>query len=70
MTPAARLSAAMTVLDRVLGGTPAEQALTNWGRASRYAGSGDRNAVRDLVFDAIRCRRSFSVLGGLKLAAG
>ena len=46
MTPAARLSAAITVLDRILGGEPVEQALTNWGRASRFAGSGDRAAVR------------------------
>ena len=28
MTPAARLSAAIAVLDRVLAGTPAEQALS------------------------------------------
>ncbi len=66
MTPAARLAAAIGVLDRWLGGAPAEQALTNWARASRYAGSGDRHAVRDLVFDAIRCRRSFASLGGIE----
>ena len=64
MTPAARLSAAITVLDRILGGEPVEQALTNWGRVSRFAGSGDRHAVRDLVFDALRCKRSFAALGG------
>lgn len=64
MTPSARLSAAIEILDRVLAGTPAEQALTNWGRSSRFAGSGDRAAVRDLVFDALRCRRSFAALGG------
>jgi 16S rRNA (cytosine967-C5)-methyltransferase len=64
MTPAARVAAAIGVLDRWLAGTPAEQALTNWGRASRYAGSGDRLAVRDLVFDAVRCRRSFAMRGG------
>lgn len=64
MTPAARLSAAIAVLDRILAGTAAEQALTNWGRASRFAGSGDRNAVRDLVFDALRCQRSYAALGG------
>ncbi len=64
MTPGARLSAAIDVLDRILGGAPAEHALTNWGRASRFAGSGDRAAVRDLVFDALRCRRSFAALGG------
>ncbi|MGL5009167.1 MAG: RsmB/NOP family class I SAM-dependent RNA methyltransferase [Paracoccaceae bacterium] len=64
MTPSARAAAAIEVLDRVLGGAAAEQALVNWGRASRYAGSGDRAAVRDLVFDALRCRRSFAALGG------
>jgi len=64
MTPAARLSAAMAVLERILAGDPAEQALTNWGRASRFAGSGDRHAVRDLVYDALRCKRSFAALGG------
>lgn len=70
MTPAARLSAAIEILDRVLAGSPAEQALTNWARASRFAGSGDRLAVRDLVFDAIRCRRSFAVLGGAVTGRG
>ncbi|WP_444666307.1 RsmB/NOP family class I SAM-dependent RNA methyltransferase [Cereibacter changlensis] len=64
MTPSARLSAAIEILDRVLAGASAEQALTNWGRASRFAGSGDRAAVRDLVFEALRCRRSFAAMGG------
>jgi 16S rRNA (cytosine967-C5)-methyltransferase len=63
MTPGARLSAAIEVLDRILAGAAVEQALTNWGRASRFAGSGDRAAVRDLVFDALRCRRSHAALG-------
>lgn len=70
MTPAARLSAAIAVLDRVLGGEHAELALTNWGRASRFAGSGDRAAVRDLVFEALRCRRSFAALGGAETGRG
>jgi 16S rRNA (cytosine967-C5)-methyltransferase len=47
-----------------------EQALTNWGRASRFAGSGDRHAVRDLVYDAMRCRRSFAALGGAATGRG
>lgn len=64
MTPAARLSAAIEALDRIASGIPAEQALTNWARQSRFAGSGDRAAVRDLVFSALRCRRSFAALGG------
>ena len=64
MTPGARLSAAMAVLDRVLAGEAAEKALVNWARKSRYAGSGDRHAVRDHVFDALRQMRSGATLGG------
>ncbi|MBC7738036.1 MAG: RsmB/NOP family class I SAM-dependent RNA methyltransferase [Candidatus Saccharibacteria bacterium] len=64
MTPAARLSAAIEILDRILAGAPVEQTLTNWGRANRFAGSGDRHALRDLVFDALRHRRSYAALGG------
>ncbi len=70
MTPGARLAAAIEVLDRVLAGIPAEQALTNWGRASRYAGSGDRAAVRDLVFDALRQKRSAAARGGSMTGRG
>ena len=64
MTPAARQAAAIAILDRTLAGQSAEQALTQWARGSRFAGSGDREAVRDLVFSAIRQRRSAQVLGG------
>ena len=47
MTPGARASAAIAVLDRVLEGHPVEQVLTNWSRSARYAGSSDRAVVRD-----------------------
>lgn len=70
MTPGARAQAAIEVLDRILAGAAAEKTLTAWGRASRYAGSGDRAAVRDLVFDALRCRRSFAALGGGETGRG
>lgn len=70
MTPAARASAAIGLLDAILGGTPAEKALTGWARRSRYAGSGDRAAVRDLVFDALRRRRSYAWLGGAETGRG
>lgn len=70
MTPAARLSAAIEILDRWLSGQPAEKALVNWARGSRFAGSGDRAAIRDLVFGAIRCRRSFAALGGAETGRG
>lgn len=64
MTPGARIAAAIAVLDRILAGEPAEKALVNWARNSRFAGSGDRSAVRDHVFDALRRMRSASALGG------
>jgi 16S rRNA (cytosine967-C5)-methyltransferase len=64
MTPEARIGAAAEVLELILAGEPAEKALTSWGRRSRFAGSKDRAAVRDHVFDALRCKRSFAVLGG------
>ncbi|MFT4014999.1 MAG: RsmB/NOP family class I SAM-dependent RNA methyltransferase [Paracoccus sp. (in: a-proteobacteria)] len=64
MTPAARAQAAIQILDRILAGDPAEAALLRWSRASRFAGSGDRGAVRDLVFDSLRRRDSRAALGG------
>jgi 16S rRNA (cytosine967-C5)-methyltransferase len=70
MTPAARVQAAIEVLDQWLGGQPVEKALINWGRSNRYAGSGDRAAVRDLVFDAVRCKLSFAAHGGALTGRG
>jgi len=70
MTPAARISAAIDVLDRWFSGAPVEQVLTNWGRMNRYAGSGDRRAIRDLVYDALRRRRSYGWLGGADSGRG
>ncbi|KGJ02427.1 SAM-dependent methlyltransferase [Paracoccus halophilus] len=64
MTPAARIAAAITILDRILAGEPAEQALLRWARAGRFAGSSDRAALRDLVFDSLRKLRSRAALGG------
>ncbi len=58
MTPAARLAAAIEILDDIVAGDPAERALTRWARRSRFAGSKDRAAVRDVVFDVLRRRRS------------
>ena len=70
MTPAARIAAAASVLDQILTGEPAEKALTGWARRSRFAGSGDRSAIRDLVFDALRCRRSLAARGGAMTGRG
>ena len=70
MTPAARLQAAAEILDEILNNAPAEQVLTRWARNSRFAGSKDRAAIRDLVFDALRCKRSFAHLGGSETGRG
>ncbi len=64
MTPGARIAAAIEILDEICGGAAAEKVLTGWARRSRFAGSKDRAAIRDHVFDALRCRRSFAAFGG------
>ncbi len=64
MTPGARIQAAIDMLDRIAEGASAEKVLTTWARGARYAGSGDRAAVRDHVYQALRCWRSYASLGG------
>jgi 16S rRNA (cytosine967-C5)-methyltransferase len=59
MTPAARLQAAIEILDAVVAaarddGPPADSIVTRYFKHRRYAGSKDRRAVRELVFRAIR----------------
>ena len=70
MTPAARVQAAIDILDDILAGTPAEKALTGWARRSRFAGSKDRAAIRDHVFDALRRKRSYAAWGGAETGRG
>lgn len=59
MTPAARLQAAIEILDEVVAavreeGPAADTIVSRYFRTRRYAGSKDRRAVRELVFRAIR----------------
>jgi 16S rRNA (cytosine967-C5)-methyltransferase len=59
MTPAARVQAAIEILDQVIlsardEGAPADTLVTRYFKERRYAGAKDRRAVRDLVFRAIR----------------
>ena len=59
MTPAARLQAAIEVLDEVIvsardDGPPADTIVTRYFKTRRYAGSKDRRAVRELIFRAVR----------------
>ncbi|MEA2883875.1 MAG: rRNA (cytosine967-C5)-methyltransferase [Bradyrhizobium sp.] len=82
MTPAARLSAAIELIDAIdTQRVPAAKALKEWGTAHRYAGSGDRAAIAGLVWDVLRRRASSAwimdddtprarVLGMLKVERG
>jgi 16S rRNA (cytosine967-C5)-methyltransferase len=59
MTPAARVQAAIEIIDLIIaaardGGPAADTLIAGYFRTRRYAGSKDRRAVRDLVYDAIR----------------
>jgi 16S rRNA (cytosine967-C5)-methyltransferase len=56
-----RASAAIEILEEILNRhRPAADALKDWGRAHRFAGSADRAAIGNLVFDALRKRSSFA----------
>ena len=82
MTPSARLSAAIELIDAIdTQRVPAAKALKEWGTAHRYAGSGDRAAIAGLVWDVLRRRASSAwimgddtprarVLGMLKVERG
>ncbi|MFN3943975.1 MAG: RsmB/NOP family class I SAM-dependent RNA methyltransferase [Allosphingosinicella sp.] len=59
MTPAARVQAAIELLDAAVaaareGGAAADTLIARYFKERRYAGSKDRRAVRDLVYRAIR----------------
>src|ERR1700761_196045 len=82
MTPAARLSAAIELIDTIdAQRIPAANALKKWGNAHRCAASGDRAAISGLIWDVLRRRASSAwlmdedtsrarVLGMLKLERG
>jgi 16S rRNA (cytosine967-C5)-methyltransferase len=61
MKSGGRIAAAIEVLEAVLNRyQPVSMALTDWGKAHRFAGSGDRNAIGGLVYDALRHRASLA----------
>jgi len=65
MKAGARLAAAVAVLTEISARhRPAALALADWGKASRFAGSGDRAAVGNLVYDVLRRRGSIAARMG------
>src|SRR3984885_6440097 len=65
MTPAARLSAAIELIQTIDDQRiPAANALKEWGTAHRFAGSGDRAAISGLVWDVLRRRASSAWIMG------
>ena len=61
MRPGAHIRAAVEVLEEILSRhRPAAAALADWGKSHRFAGSGDRAAIGNLVYDALRRRRSLA----------
>ena len=55
MTPAARLAAAAAIIDSISQGRqPADAVLKAWSQQNRYAGSGDRRAIAERVYQVLR----------------
>ncbi len=59
MTPAARVQAAIECLDAIIGaardgGAAADTLIARYFTTRRYAGSKDRRAVRELIYDVVR----------------
>ena len=77
MTPSARVQSAIEILDLIIAaargnGASADRIVAEWFKARRFAGSGDRRAIRELVWAAVRACGPVPVSGRaamLRLAA-
>jgi 16S rRNA (cytosine967-C5)-methyltransferase len=68
MTPAARVQGAIELLDLIIAaargqGPSADRIVADWFKTRRYMGSGDRRAVRELVYGAVRACGEIPVSG-------
>ena len=68
MTPAARVQGAIELLDLIIAaargqGASADRIIAEWFKTRRYMGSGDRRAVRELVYGAVRVCGEIPVSG-------
>ena len=65
MRPAGRLEAAITILENHASAQyPARLVLSTWARGNRFAGSKDRAAIANLVFDVLRRSSSYAAYMG------
>ena len=61
MTPSARLQAAIDIVCELqTSAAPADRFLRDWARAHRFAGSKDRAAIAERVYDVLRHRFSYA----------
>jgi len=65
-----RVQAAIEILDDIEARKrPASNALKDWGLSHRFAGSGDRAAIGNLVYDALRSKKSLAWLANSEKSA-
>ena len=58
----AQANAAITILDNFLGGENLNSVLSRWAKNNRYAGSTDRESIRNIVFDVLRVKKTFTFI--------
>ena len=56
----AQANAAISILDGFLDGKNLNSILLNWTKNNRYAGSSDRESIRNIVFDVLRVKKTFA----------
>lgn len=65
MKLAGRIAAAIEVITEIKErNRPASEALRDWGKAHRFAGSGDRHVIGTIVYDTLRHRNSAAAQAG------
>ena len=56
----ARANAAISILDNFLVGQNLNSVLSIWAKNNRYAGSSDRESIRNIVFDVLRVKKTLT----------